>query len=92
MGQGASEGLYDLVIDDLYGEQAGEPVRCAPLDREWFDDITKLLRPGGMLVLNLIEPDKVPYLPPMQDAGFGCTFSTAKSFGWQLRKPSGGDS
>ena len=73
-------GLYDLVIDDLYGEQAGEPVRCAPLDREWFDDITKLLRPGGMLVLNLIEPDKVPYLPPMQDAELAARFPHRKVF------------
>jgi spermidine synthase len=73
-------GVYDLIIDDLYAEQEGEPVRCAPLDKEWFEDVSKLLRPGGMLVLNLIEPDKVPHLPPMRDAAMGERFRHRKVF------------
>lgn len=73
-------GLYDLVIDDLYAESEGEPVRCAPLDDEWFEDMAHLLRPGGMLVLNMIEPGKVPHLPPMRNAALGARFPYRKVF------------
>jgi len=58
-----TEPVFDLIIDDLYGEEAGLPVRCAPLDVEWFSRLVQLLRPGGMLVLNTIEPDQIRYLP-----------------------------
>ena len=73
-------GHYDLVIDDLYAESEGEPVRCAPLDDEWFRDLADLLRPGGMPVLNLIEPGKVPHLPPMRDPALGARFPHRKVF------------
>ncbi|NCG08759.1 MAG: hypothetical protein GWO81_04210 [Verrucomicrobia bacterium] len=73
-------GLYDLIIDDLYAESEGEPVRCAPLDDEWFHDMAQLLRPGGMLVLNLIEPEKVPHLAPMRDAALSARFPYRKVF------------
>jgi len=59
----AEEANYDLIIDDLYSEEDGIPVRCAPMDVEWFHTLVQLLRPGGILVLNMIEPDKVPHLP-----------------------------
>lgn len=73
-------GCYDLIIDDLYGELDGEPVRYAPLDEEWFREMAELLRPGGMLVLNLIEPEKVSHLPPMRDAELGARFPYRKVF------------
>jgi spermidine synthase len=58
---------YDLIIDDLYAEENGLPIRCAPLDLEWFNCLADLVRPEGMLALNLVEPEKIPHLPPMQD-------------------------
>ncbi|CAI8320218.1 MAG: Polyamine aminopropyltransferase [Opitutia bacterium UBA7350] len=76
----SKEGSYDLIIDDLYGELDGEPVRYAPLDDVWFGEMVELLRPGGMLVLNLIEPDKVPHLPPMRNAELGARFPYRKVF------------
>jgi SAM-dependent methyltransferase len=61
--QGESEaGAYDLIIDDLYAEEQGVPVRCAPLDADWCRSLVRLLRPGGLLVFNIIEPDKVGHL------------------------------
>ena len=56
---------FDLIIDDLYAEEAGMALRCAPLDLEWCAQLAALLKPGGMLVFNLIEPRKVAHLPPL---------------------------
>lgn len=54
---------YDLIVDDLYGEEDGVPVRFAPMDADWFLTLSGLLREGGILVLNMIEPEKVDSLP-----------------------------
>ena len=61
--ESAMDGSYDYIVDDLYGEEGDVPVRCVPLDRGWFESVLRLLRPGGIFVLNMIEPEKVPYLP-----------------------------
>lgn len=61
---------FDLIIDDLYDEEGGVPTRCAPMDAEWFEAILELLRPEGILVLNVIEPGKVSHLPPVSEANF----------------------
>lgn len=58
---------YDLIIDDLYSEEGGIPIRCAPMDSEWFATLVRLLKPRGILVLNTIEPERVQYLPPVRD-------------------------
>lgn len=61
------EAHYDLIIDDLYSEENSIPMRCAPMDVHWFHTLVRLLRPGGILVLNTIEPDKVSHLPLFRD-------------------------
>jgi spermidine synthase len=71
---------YDMIIDDLYAESEGEPVRCAPLDEDWFNTIAGMLKPGGMLVFNLIEPRKIPHLPPMRVVALGERFPHRKVF------------
>ena len=55
--------LYDVIIDDLYTELNGLPVRCAPMDVQWCEGLCRLLKPGGMLIFNIIEPDKIPHFP-----------------------------
>jgi spermidine synthase len=62
------QGSYDYILDDLYSEDAGLPLRCTPLDLAWCQALADLLRPGGMLVFNMIDPQKVPHLPPFKDA------------------------
>jgi predicted O-methyltransferase YrrM len=37
------------------------------MDVEWFDTLVRLLRPGGILVVNMIEPEKVSALPLLRD-------------------------
>lgn len=46
---------FDLIIDDLYGESAGEPVRVVPSDRRWLSLLTKHLSTDGVLVINFID-------------------------------------
>jgi spermidine synthase len=76
----ADAAQFDLIIDDLYAEEAGMALRCAPLDLEWCQHLAKLIKPGGMLVFNLIEPRKVAHLPPLQDAALRERFPYVKAF------------
>lgn len=59
---------FDYILDDLYGEEDGLPVRCAPMDVDWCRRLAELVRPGGMLVFNMVEPLKVPHLAPYKDS------------------------
>ena len=69
------EACYDVIIDDLYAEQEGVPVRCVPMDVEWCQALAGLLRPGGMLIFNMIEPDKVRHLPIFKSPALRARFS-----------------
>lgn len=54
---------YDVIIEDLYGEEDGIPVRCVPMDTDWCEKLCALLKPGGILIFNMIEPEKIKHLP-----------------------------
>lgn len=43
---------FDLVIDDLYTEVSGEPVRAVVANAAWFRNILQCLSPNGMVVVN----------------------------------------
>lgn len=43
---------FDVVIEDLFTESEGEPVRIAAADKSWFQSLRKLMRPGGTLIIN----------------------------------------
>jgi spermidine synthase len=45
---------FDMIIDDLYGEQDGEPQRAIAANRAWFTALNKLLSTDGMLVANFV--------------------------------------
>ena len=57
------KGSYDVIIDDLYAEEGDIPVRCVPMDVEWCEALAELLRPRGMLIFNIIEPEKMRHFP-----------------------------
>lgn len=65
---GDPEQRYDLIVDDLYGESEGMPLRYAPMDAQWFGQLGELLSEDGILILNLVEPDKVKHLSPFVEA------------------------
>jgi len=46
---------FDLIIDDLFGEQDGEPVRVAKANKEWLERLHSHLSPEGVLVMNFIS-------------------------------------
>ncbi len=47
---------FDIVIEDLFTEQAGEPVRVMEATESWFRQLHKLLKPNGSLIINFEEP------------------------------------
>jgi predicted membrane-bound spermidine synthase len=71
---------FDMIIDDLYAEEEEMAVRCAPLDLDWCRHLAKLVKPSGMLVFNMIEPRKVPHLPPLTNAALRKQFPYSKVF------------
>jgi spermidine synthase len=46
---------FDMIIDDLFGEQDGEPVRAVKANKEWFEKLNSHLSPEGLLVMNFIS-------------------------------------
>lgn len=47
---------FDVVIEDLFTEQDGEPVRVAEASAAWFRSLRKLLRTDGTLIVNFEDP------------------------------------
>lgn len=46
---------YDLIVDDLFGEQEGEPVRAVMANSSWFRKLNRLLTREGALVTNFVS-------------------------------------
>lgn len=46
---------FDMIIDDLFGEQDGEPVRAVKANKAWFEKLNSHLSPEGVLVMNFIS-------------------------------------
>ena len=46
----------DLIIDDLYGESQGQPVRAALPSATWLKTLCRHLTPSGVLVINFAFP------------------------------------
>lgn len=46
---------FDLIIDDLFFEEDGEPCRAVTADRHWIKTLASALSPHGMLTMNFIS-------------------------------------
>jgi len=46
---------FDLIIDDLFGEQDGEPLRAVKANKLWLEKLSSHLSPEGILVMNFIS-------------------------------------
>ena len=46
---------FDMIIDDLFGEEDGEPVRAVKANKAWFEKLNGHLSPDGVLVINFIS-------------------------------------
>ena len=45
---------FDLIVDDLFFEEEGEPCRAIAADKSWISTLLSALTPHGMLVINFI--------------------------------------
>lgn len=62
---------FDLIIDDLFGHDDGEPVRACALESRWMDCMRSNLSPGGLLVVNCIDSKELLHaLPVIGASGF----------------------
>ena len=43
---------FDLIIEDLFGEQDGEPIRAVKANKAWLETLNSHLSPDGILVMN----------------------------------------
>ena len=50
---------FDLIIDDLYGHDGGEPVRAVPLTEAWVNTMLSNLSDEGVLVTNTVSPEEL---------------------------------
>jgi spermidine synthase len=46
---------FDMIIEDLFGEQDGEPVRAVKADINWCNALSRHLSRDGVLVMNFID-------------------------------------
>lgn len=46
---------FDMIIEDLFGEQDGEPLRAVKANKAWFQKLNSHLKPEGVLVMNFIS-------------------------------------
>lgn len=47
---------FDMIVDDLFGEEDGEPVRAVDADARWFGCLLQHLTHSGVLVMNFPTP------------------------------------
>jgi len=45
---------FDMIIDDLFGDCGGEPIRAVPPNAAWFDVLDKHLTRSGLVVMNFV--------------------------------------
>ena len=46
---------FDMIIEDLFGEQDGEPVRAVKANKLWIEKLNSHLSPEGVLIMNFIS-------------------------------------
>ncbi len=61
---------FDLIIDDLFGHDEGEPLRACPLTTHWVGLLQQNLTAGGLLVVNCVNSHELKQaLPVFADSG-----------------------
>lgn len=71
---------FDLILEDLFTEEAGQPVRVRVADRSWFVQLTRHLTRCGALVFNFISPREMQRCSYFQDAATSHEFKTVCRF------------
>jgi len=74
---------YDMIIDDMFGEENGEPLRATELDYRWLSTLRKHLSKDGVLVLNTLSSKDLKQAACFTSAGLSRSFKSA----YQLHDP-----
>lgn len=62
---------FDIIIDDLFGHDEGEPIRACALELSWLELMYRHLNDDGLLVANCINSvELIQALPTIGAAGF----------------------
>jgi len=71
---------FDLIVEDLFGEEEGEPVRAVELDAAWFRKLNKLLTRDGVLVTNFVSSRQMRQCAYFTDEKIKKLFKSAFQF------------
>lgn len=58
---------FDLIIDDLFYEDEGEPIKVAPPNSAWFYQLFSLLKPKGLIIMNFVGRHTAMNAAPFYD-------------------------
>lgn len=61
------EQKFDIIIDDLFYEEEGEPVKVSPPNATWFYNLYSLLKPKGMIIMNFVGRQTALSSAPFHD-------------------------
>jgi spermidine synthase len=70
---------FDMIVDDLFGDYAGEPQRAVFADADWVGSLGRCLNPGGMIVSNFTSPLELDVSAFVSDAACRRRFRSAFS-------------
>ncbi len=65
---------FDMIIDDLFGEHHGQPMRGIDANAQWFTRLARQLTPGGALVVNFVSRQE------MRQSGYFSSSIIARRF------------
>lgn len=68
---------YDMIIDDMYGEENGEPARAIELNYRWLSTLRKHLNPKGVLVMNTMSSKELKQAACFTNAQLSRSFKSA---------------
>jgi len=68
---------FDMIIDDLFGEVDGQPVRAVAAKREWASRVLDHLAPNGVAVSNFPAWPELEYSAYLADAEVRARFQSA---------------
>ncbi len=58
---------FDIIIDDLFYEEEGEPIKVAAPNATWFYQLYSLLKPKGLLIMNFVGRHSAMSAAPIHD-------------------------
>ncbi len=79
---------FDVIIEDLFTEQAGEPQRVVTADQQWYSLLLSPLSAAGVLVINFEDPAQMR----ASGAAYRSALGSSEDIRFQLTQPTYGNS